>query len=263
MIPTSDIAHGKSLTVTEFYDALAPGYDTMTGFEKRFIQEKPFLRLLTEKHSIKVALDAGCGTGFHALLLAQLGVQMTGVDISTAMIAEAQRHALELSLPVRFVAAHNGDLGKLFSQKFDAVFSLGNTMAHLLSEEQIHETLQSFQTILKPGGILLLQNLNYDRILAQKQRIQSIKEFNGTTFVRFYDFEDPLITFNILTIDRANGEVHQSLRTISLKPLQSEYLSTMLEANGFTRIKLFGGIALDPYKAETSKDLVVLAEKKE
>ncbi len=261
MAPTSELERGNTLTVAEFYDALAPDYDAMTGFLKRFVKEKPFFRLFVEKHRISAALDAGCGTGFHALLLAQLGVHVTGVDVSTAMIARAQRHAQELSLPVRFVAAHNAELGRLFDRQFDAVFCLGNTMAHLLSEEDLCMTLRSFHAILKPGGVLLLQNLNYDRILADRERIQSVKEVNGTTFVRFYDFKDSLITFNILTLDRRDGEVCQSLRTVSLKPLQSNYLSNLLEQSGFSRIKLFGGIAMDSYQARTSRDLVVLASK--
>ncbi|MEK6756297.1 MAG: hypothetical protein AABZ02_09115, partial [Bacteroidota bacterium] len=53
--------------VAEFYDALAPDYDTMTGFEKRFVQERPFFRVLIERFGIKSALDAGCGSGFHSM----------------------------------------------------------------------------------------------------------------------------------------------------------------------------------------------------
>src|SRR5512135_913220 len=106
MDPTTEIEHGTPLTIEEFYDALATDYDSMTGFQKRFVQEKPFFRLLVDRHRIRTALDVGCGTGFHSLLLAQLGVEATGIDVSPAMIREAQRHAQELSLTATFIEAN-------------------------------------------------------------------------------------------------------------------------------------------------------------
>ena len=261
MIPTNEVQENAPLTVAEFYDALAPDYDTMTGFQKRFVQERPFFRLLAEKYKIRVALDAGCGTGFHSLLLAQLGVQMTGVDVSAAMIQEARRHAKELSLPVHFIEAQNAELGRIFDSRFDAVFSLGNTTAHLLSDDALLHTFESYHAILKPKGVLFLQNLNYDRILANKERVQSIKEIGGTTFVRFYDYTDQLVSFNILTIEREGGIVQQSMRTIQLRPLQSTHLVEMMHRSNFGNVRLFGGIAMDDYDPQTSKDLVVIAER--
>ncbi len=67
--------------VASFYDWLAPDYDLMTGFEKRFAHEEPFFRILLGRQTITTAVDAGCGTGFHSLLLAQLGVSVTAVDV--------------------------------------------------------------------------------------------------------------------------------------------------------------------------------------
>lgn len=263
MIPTNEVEQGTTMTVAEFYDALAPDYDTMTGFEKRFVHEKPFFRLLTEKHGIHKAIDAGCGTGFHALLLAQLGVQTTGVDVSPAMILKAQRHAKELSLPVKFIEARNQDLWQSSDSQFDAVFSLGNTAAHVSSNDELLATFESYRKILKPKGILFLQNLNYDRILAHKERVQSIKEIDGTTFVRFYDYADQFITFNILTIVREGGLLQRSIRTVQLLPLQSNCIVEHLLSSGFDGIGLYGDIAMNDYDPKFSKDFVVIAEKKD
>jgi ubiquinone/menaquinone biosynthesis C-methylase UbiE len=259
----NDVAQGTSMTVAEFYDALAPDYDTMTGFQKRFAQEKPFFRLLTERQNIRTALDAGCGTGFHSLLLAQLGVQMTGIDVSAAMIREAERHARELSIPTKFLKAENAALRDLVDSPFDAVFSLGNTTAHLLSDDDLRSTLESFHAVLRPKGTLFLQNLNYDRILATKERVQSIKEINGTTFVRIYDYKDQLISFNILTIGRDAGNVQQTMRSVQLRPILSSHIVEMLQQCSFGNIRLFGGISMDSYDPLTSKDLVVIAERED
>ncbi|HEY6951760.1 MAG TPA: class I SAM-dependent methyltransferase [Bacteroidota bacterium] len=257
----NEVEPGAPLDITEFYDALAPEYDTMTGFQNRFVQEKPFFRLLVQKYDIRKALDAGCGTGFHSLLLAQLGVQMTAVDISPAMIVEARRHSQQMSIPIKAVERSLANLRGLADSPFDAVFSLGNTIAHILSNDELQLICGNFFGILRPQGILLLQLLNYDRILAGKERVQSVKEIDGKTFVRFYDYNNDSLSFNILTIDRTGGGARQSMKTVQLKPLGSADLISRLASTGFSDIRLYGGISMDDYIPQTSKDLVVLARR--
>ncbi|HTP14037.1 MAG TPA: class I SAM-dependent methyltransferase, partial [Bacteroidota bacterium] len=176
MVPKTDAETGSPQSVSEFYDALAPDYDTMTGFEKRFAHEKPFFRLLVEQYGIRKALDAGCGTGFHSLLLAQLGVDVTAIDISAAMVARVHEHSKSLHLRVDAVRAGFAEVRKVLKPGFDAVFVMGNSLAHLLTVSELQMSLSSFASILKPEGILFLQNLNYDRILDAKERVQSVKE---------------------------------------------------------------------------------------
>jgi len=73
-------------SVTKFYDTLAPEYDQMTGFESRFAREGPFFKTLIEDHGIGTSLDAGCGTGFHSLLLSR-GSFMIFVDRPVSAVA--------------------------------------------------------------------------------------------------------------------------------------------------------------------------------
>src|ERR1700722_8715041 len=48
-------------------------------------------------------LDAGCGTGEHALMAARLGLDVTGIDAAPAAIARAQAKASERGLAARFI----------------------------------------------------------------------------------------------------------------------------------------------------------------
>jgi glycine/sarcosine N-methyltransferase len=243
----------------QFYDALAPEYDTMTGFQIRFVQEKPFFRLLVEQYHIANALDAGCGTGFHSLLLAQLGVAMTAIDVSARMMREAERHAKDMGLSIETLTLDVAHLNGLFDARFDAVFSLGNTIAHFVREGELSAGIEGLASAVKPGGILFLQLLNYDRILTERQRIQSVKEADGKTFVRFYDFCADLLSFNILTINRSPSGIHHSIQSIPLKPVRSAEIVRLLQHFGMSGIKLYGGLTMEEYDPEHSKNLVVLA----
>lgn len=265
----TDPSKAKVLSVSEFYDALAADYDAMTNFQKRFVQERPFFRLLVERYKIKTALDAGCGTGFHSLLLAQLGVRVTAVDISAQMLRQVDKHAKQLGVAVKTVQSSFEMLGESVNETFDAVFSLGNSFVHLLTDDDRLRVLRNFASLLKPSGpvngagILFLQNLNYERILAERQRIQSVKEVEGKTFVRFYDYRDDAITFNILTIEKLNGHAAHKLASVPLRPLLQRDLLRLLEETGFVEIHSFGGITMEEFNPTASKDLVVLARRAE
>lgn len=251
---------GEAHDVKRFYDALAPDYDLMTSFEKRFIQERPFFHMLVEKYRIQSALDAGCGTGFHSLLLAELGVNVTAVDLSPRMIASVREHAGLLGLSVRTFASSFENLPNSFCGAFDAVFSLGNSLAHSSSNEKLLKSLKSFARVLRPGGMVFLQNLNYDRILAHREKVQSVKEAGTKTFVRYYDYDDEGVVFNILTIEKTRDGIIQNHRTIRILPLLRHDLVTALGSAGFVNIQEFGGISMNKYAEGSSKDLVLLAQ---
>ena len=265
MAPMIDTA-GHTLTdIAAFYNRLAPDYDAMTGFEKRFVQERPFFRLLVERNGIRSALDAGSGTGFHALLLAQLGVDVTAVDVSREMMDRLSAHAHAMDLRVRPVIATFQDLREHVRGPFDAVFCLGNSLPHLLTEGDLRRSLKNFHAVLRPGGMLLLQLLNYDRIMSSRTRVQNVRETDGATYVRMYDYEQSgdLIQFNLLRLEKQGSDAGQTHLAVPLRALRSAGLAETLRHSGFTGIRLFGGISMDAYDASTSRDLVVMSTREE
>jgi SAM-dependent methyltransferase len=262
MAPTTKREQTSVQDIEGFYDALAPDYDSMTGFEKRFVQERPFFRVLVERFKINSALDAGCGSGFHSLLLAQLGVQMTAIDVSAEMLRRVERHARDLDVHVKTLRGTFQELDKVVKGTFDAVFSLGNSLAHILRLKELTRALRNFGSLLNPQGILFVQNLNYDRILAKRDRVQSSKDVGNKTFVRFYDYDEKGVLFNILTLDKSKGTIEERLETVRLHPLLQEELITCLVDAGFCDIQSYGTISMEPFDAMKSKDLVVLAQKR-
>jgi glycine/sarcosine N-methyltransferase len=258
MTDETHIEHG----VADFYDALAPNYDSMTGFEKRFAAEQPHFRSLIERYGIASALDAGCGTGFHSLLLSRLGVSVTAVDVSTEMLARLQRHADELNAIIETVQSDFQTLASVVHKHFDAVFCLGNSLAHLLTSDDLRATLTCFASLLNPNGILFIQILNYDRILAQRERVQNVKEVGNTTFVRFYDFEKEFLRFNILKLEKKGGVTEQSMNSVQLRPIRHEEFLRLLRECGFNGVQTYGAISLEEFLPEKSKDVFVIARKR-
>ena len=120
-----------------------------------------------------------------------------------------------------FKAAGFGELGAAYSDStlfpFDGLLCLGNSLPHLLSDADLNNSLQDFAACLRPGGMLLIQNRNFDAVLASRERWmapQSHRE--GDTewiFLRFYDYlPDGLIQFNVMTLQRsANADWQQEI----------------------------------------------------
>ena len=254
MVPTTD---STDQPIGDFYDALAQDYDQMTSFETRLVSERPFVRLLVEKHSIASALDAGSGSGFHSVLLAQLGVRVTAVDLSNVMLGALARHAATKGLSVRVLQASFRDLPSRFHEVVDGVFCMGNALAHLLDSRELEAALTAFRKVIRPGGSLVLQILNYDRILAERQRIQSVREAGGATFVRFYDYHNDHLVFNVVKLEHREAGVEQHALAIPLKPWTSNELTHALVRAGFQEVELFGSIALEQFASASSKDLVI------
>ncbi len=242
-----------------FYDSLADEYDEMTSMDERFLKEKPIFQSLIKKYSLATALDAGSGTGFHSILLTQIGLQVTATDISEHMLHATQENAKRKGVQVETIHTSFMDVEKNVKKTYDAVFCLGNSLSHILEEKELLASLKGFSRILNFGGHLFLQILNYDRILKNRERIQNIKEIRGKIFIRFYDYLEKSILFSILTIPKMEDAMENSLRSVQMFPWRSIDLIRILKYAGYSTIQLFGSMALDTYDEISSKDLVVLA----
>ena len=125
------------------YDAFSLDYDRFVNWPNRLAFELPFIQQQLE--ALKAApdqtlsiLDAACGTGMHAIALAQQGHSVSGADLSTGMIERAKVNAAEAGVQARFAAAGFGALAQEFQGQpdfpFDALLCLGNSLPHLLTQ---------------------------------------------------------------------------------------------------------------------------------
>src|SRR6185369_4155783 len=145
------------LGTASFYNQLAPVYDSMTNPEARLNREMPLFRSFIEAYHIQTAMDAGAGTGFHSVLLAKLGVKVTAVDCSPFMLAELKIKLHADPLKHSYLVADLREVSGHTSRSFDAVFCMGNTLAHMETPADLIIVLREFLKVLRPGGTLCIQ----------------------------------------------------------------------------------------------------------
>ena len=255
-----------------FYDALAPMFDVMTDWDARLATEGPFLRAQLARAGAHRVLDAACGSGGHALWLAKQGYEASGADVSPVMIALARQKAEAAGQTIVFQVAGLADLPASATAGpagFDALFCLGNSLPHLLTQAALTAALRGMAEVLRPGGLLVLQNLNYDLRWRTQPRWFAAQggELGGRPVLvwRFadYDLSANCINFNIALFREDHKDWAVEVHTTPQRPLCRADLLAALADAGFTAIETYGKMALplEPFAPDRSGDLVVVAHK--
>lgn len=146
----------------EFFDAHAPIYEDNI-FTKNTLQEVDFL---IEELAVKKGgsiLDVGCGTGRHSIELARRGYAVSGVDLSSEMLARAKAAARSAGVNVNWV--HSDATSFSLPDKYDGAICLCEGAFGLLgkSDDPIGQPLSILCNIsrsLRPQARAVLTVLN-------------------------------------------------------------------------------------------------------
>jgi SAM-dependent methyltransferase len=135
------------------------GYYDLLYQDKDYKNEVDYVHALIEKYGPKTRsiLELGCGTGKHALLLAETGLSVHGVDISQDMLQQATQLQQSADDEVgRRVTLAQGDVQTYrCGQKFDVVLSMFHVMSYQISNEALHAAFSTASAHLQPGGIFI------------------------------------------------------------------------------------------------------------
>jgi glycine/sarcosine N-methyltransferase len=251
----------------EFYDELGDRYDVMVAWEERLGREAEFFRRLFDAHGVSRVLDAACGTGMHAIAFARQGRRCAAADVSPAMIGRARENVRRADVEVDLRVAGFGELARSFEGGFDAVTCLGNSLPHLLEDEALAKALADFAAVLVPGGMVVIQNRNYDRLTASGGRsvhLNARQEADGETlFVRMSEPRGgEALDFTILTLKKRGGAWSASLQTTPLRAIPRVTLERALGAAGFQSIEVYGDYSRAAFGAPGTGDLVAIAARR-
>ncbi len=244
-----------------FYDSLADDYDRMIEVERRLAAARTWIAALRRERTVERAVDVATGTGVYALALAAEGVQTVGADLSPAMLQQARARAERLGLDVEWVASPMQELAAHIATPADLVLCLGNSLPHLLTEHDLHHAIAAMADCLRPGGRLMLQFINYPRVLAAGRRVVAVTRAADTEFVRFYDFLPMDVRFNVLAIRWDDGKAEHRLESTTLHPWTADAVAAVLARHGFHNVRRHADFQSAPFDPDASDAVVILAER--
>lgn len=172
--------------MTPFAHNYASQYDRLYH-DKDYAAECDFVRLLFAQHAarpVQSILDLGCGTGGHALPLAQGGLHVTGVDRSAGMLACARDKAHKLGVADRVTLHHAPIQGFDCGQTFDAVTCLFAVLSYLTTNDDLFAGLQTARRHLAPGGLFVFDFWHGPAVLSDRptERTRVIEHDGARTF---------------------------------------------------------------------------------
>lgn len=239
--------------ISRYYDYIFPAGARQLDFIKKHAGA-PGARLL----------DVACGSGVYSLELAKAGYQMTAVDLDEKMVEMARRKADTGGSPFSVQQCDMLQLDKCLDGGFDCVFCIGNSIVHLGSKTDIGLAIRKMGTLTVEGGSVILQTINYDRILRLGiNELPPIREESlGLEFVRKYEYvpEKGVINFNTRLIVGHGSDREEYNNSIELLPLMSGELRKLITEAGFSKADYFADFVETPYHPDAYM-LVVRAVK--
>jgi SAM-dependent methyltransferase len=249
-------------------NALLSGGDTynlLINWSKRLSIEIPFLTdMIKDRLSIESALlSIGCGTGQHLFELQNhYECSITGLDIDESMIEKAKQR----SSKIKFVVADFLDTDAIRSNKYDVIFSLGNSIGLISSASGSYDqVVKKLGSHLNSKGILIFQVLNTMKERNGWSPPRQVRTESGEyVFLRGFTTTKRFIHPEIITLFRVKAEDEFQLKTTgraNIPRISVEEMTLLLQQADFMNIRVYGDYSKGSFNAQTSPDMIFVAER--
>lgn len=244
------------------FDAFARFYHADYG---GFLDDVPFYRALLRR-AAGPAIELMCGSGRLLVPLAREGFALAGVDISPALLTQAQR-SLDTAGVSKRAPLHVGDICQpLPGGPYAAAFVAINSFMHLVTSEAQVAALNQIHAVLKPGGLLALDLFNPDprELLRHNNEIVLDKTFtlaDGTPVQKFVaqsvDMAAQASHVTFIYDELADGLVRRTTLPFTMRWLYRYELEHLLARCGFALEAVYGSYTLDDYAQDSALMLAV------
>ena len=252
MLPTNAPSTGSSSDrsdrdyTNQYNTDFVSRWDDLIDWNQRAAGEGTFFSDLLLKAGVCRIFDASTGSGFHAVQLHKAGFDVTACDGSPTMVKRAKVNFATRGLNIAIHCLDWRELDPTRLGLFDSVLCLGSSLCHLFDRDERIEVLRRFRSLLKPGGLLLIDQRNFHAILTGHFSSSGRYYYCGKTAkVTLGEVHDALCEFVYTFAD----EVSYRLRVYPILP---EQLRSEMALAGFSEAKRFGDFkyVYDPMRAD-------------
>jgi SAM-dependent methyltransferase len=188
---------------------------------------------IAEELGVNRVLDMGCGTGTFALLLANRGLDVFGVDPAKGILDVAR--AKPSSERVRWICGTAKDLP---SMQVDLATMTGNVSQAISDPSDWEGTLRGLHNALRPGGHLVFETRDPARRAWEEWNrggSYKITEMEGVgpveSWVEVIKVSGPLVTFRWTGVFASDGQVLTSDSTLRFR--ERDEIEATLVANRY------------------------------
>ncbi|MCL4418890.1 class I SAM-dependent methyltransferase [Patescibacteria group bacterium] len=144
------------------------------SWDNRRKGEDGFLINQLRKYNARKILDVALGDGVDTIYLLSQGFDVSSNEVDDAFREKAIENAKKSGFEIEPTSLNWRYLSKSYQpSSFDAVICLGNSLTCVYGKVNQLECLKQFYSVLKPGGVLLIDERNYQRILDNREKALS------------------------------------------------------------------------------------------
>ena len=221
------------------YHALASSYDRLTrdvDYEK--IVEFYHEILRQEGVAPRTVIDLACGTGSVALLMAQRGYEVVGVDMSEEMLTVAAQRASELPRMPVFSCQKLQQLR--LPRGVDMAVCALDGLDYILDPADCQGAIHRVYRALNPGGIFIFDVNTPEKLRAMDGQVFLDEDEDVYCVWRGeFDKETNICSYGMDLFQREGGVWHRSFEEHQEYAYTAAELTTYLKNAGFTHIRVY------------------------
>ena len=247
------------MTEEQLYKKYAKYYDKIYS-EKDYESEAEFIKWAVHKHKTSSGnnlLDVACGTGNHVQFLKDQ-FSIVGLDINPEMLKIAKKK----NAKVKFIKGDMKNLDLDKSNKFDVIICMFAAIAYNLNYEELENTLKSFNTYLKPGGVLIFDlHIHEDYWLGDRVWVDTVveKDFQVARISPSPKKKD-VLDLNLILFVKDKGKIDFNIDHHQLGLFNVGKIIKVMKDSGFDP-RIYAGFTKKPWNKKMKSPVVFIGIK--
>ena len=222
------------------YKALAASYDRLTE-DVDYTAVVDFYRLLWQREGLspRTAVDLACGTGSISVLLAELGLEVTGVDMSADMLCQADQKAADMDNRPLFICQKLQQL--CLPRGVDLAVCALDSLDYIINPDDCRDAIRRAYKVLNPGGCFIFDVNTPEKLRAMDNQVFLDEQEDVYCVWRGeFDEQTNICTYGMDLFQRSGNVWHRSWEEHREYAYSRQQLTAYLKEAGFTAIEVFG-----------------------
>jgi len=243
------------------FEKYAHEYDLMTDADKREPNHLKEVDAMISRFKPSRVLDAGCATGLTTVLFAERGVEAVGLDRSKPMIAMAREKAARRNVDADFLVGNFEKLPVRLNNSFDLIVCLANAISGVDTIAALSRSLSGFRRLLRPGGTLVVQMLNYAAIADGQLFPVKATHNDGIVYERFSERRGKTLSIYLSRTDLRQSPPTLEIFRHDFDNFTVDQMVRRVVKAGFEKLHKFGDLKLTSRFSQKKRDLIITAQR--
>ena len=221
------------------YKNLALSYDRLTN-DVDYEATVAFYNEILKREGLqpRTAVDLACGTGSVAEILAQQGLEVTGVDLSEEMLTVAMEKVMDMEKPPRFVCQPLQELR--LPRGVDLAVCALDSLDYITNPDDCKEAIRRVYKALNPGGIFIFDVNTPEKLRAMDGQVFLDEDDDVYCIWRGeFDRDTNICSYGMDLFQRRENVWERFFEEHREYAYSQEQLTEYLKAAGFTHIRVY------------------------